>query len=99
MVLLLDAICLTKSGDRIFYDKDLKNKKIYIRTTSLQLASFSLSFTFFSTMVLLKSFTCITACVLLLQSCAVQAAPLDGNRPLVKRGRQLHGKFLHITGN
>lgn len=48
-------------------------------------------------MVWLKSVTCITACILLVQS--TLAVPLKNDRPLIKRGSGLSGKFLHITGN
>lgn len=51
-------------------------------------------------MVWIKSFTCITTCILLLQQSMVGAVPLDTPKALVKRGGEngLTGKFLHITG-
>lgn len=49
-------------------------------------------------MVGIKSFSYITACILLLQLSLVNAAPLDEPRALLKRGSSLSGKFLHITG-
>ncbi|CAO3659359.1 unnamed protein product [Rhizopus stolonifer] len=45
----------------------------------------------------LHSITCISVCILLLQTSIVSAVPYKGNRALLKRGSQLHGKFLHIT--
>lgn len=50
-------------------------------------------------MVWIKSFTCITTCILLLQQSMVGAVPLDTPKALVKRGGEngLTGKFLHIT--
>lgn len=48
-------------------------------------------------MVWIKSVTCITTCILLLQQ-SVAAIPLDTPKSLVKRGGSLSGKFLHITG-
>lgn len=46
----------------------------------------------------IQSFTCITACVLLLQQSTVSALPMNEPRALMKRGATLTGKFLHITG-
>ncbi|KAI7898291.1 Metallo-dependent phosphatase-like protein [Cokeromyces recurvatus] len=49
-------------------------------------------------MVLSSVFTCISACVLLIQSVAViHAAPTKSSRSLKKTGHHLHGRFLHIT--
>ncbi|KAG2203793.1 hypothetical protein INT47_012726 [Mucor saturninus] len=45
----------------------------------------------------IQSFTCITACVLLLQQSTVSAMPMNEPRALIKRGATLTGKFLHIT--
>jgi hypothetical protein len=49
-------------------------------------------------MVLLKSLTYIAFSVFLLNAASVNAAPMNEAQPLTKRGSNLHGKFLHITG-
>ncbi|KAI9482810.1 MAG: Metallo-dependent phosphatase-like protein [Benjaminiella poitrasii] len=49
-------------------------------------------------MVWNSAFSCISACILLVQSTSlIHAAPLEDSNSLVKRGSSLHGKFLHIT--
>ncbi|KAI9259300.1 Metallo-dependent phosphatase-like protein [Sporodiniella umbellata] len=48
-------------------------------------------------MGVLSSIGCLSFCVLLIQTTLISAVPYQGNRALLKRGKELHGRFLHIT--